>query len=72
MHGISINFDSDLNKQELIDACGDSSLKIGNIEQFAKIDKSKFKELFNNIFYSELINISNYPKKKLISLVAES
>lgn len=72
LHGISINFDSDLNKQELIDACGDSSLKIGNIEQFAKIDKSKFKELFNNIFYSELINISNYPKKKLISLVAES
>lgn len=71
-HGISINFDTDLYKQELIDACGDSSLKIGNIEHFAKINKSKFKELFNNIFYSELINISNYPKKKLISLVAES
>ena len=71
-HGISINFDTNLNKQELIDACGDSSLKIGNIEHFAKINKLKFKELFNNIFYSELINISNYPKKKLISLVAES
>lgn len=71
-HGMSINFDTDLYKQELIDACGDSSLKIGNIEHFAKINKSKFKELFNNIFYSELINISNYPKKKLISLVAES
>ena len=71
-HGISINFDTDLYKQELIDACGDSSLTIGNIEHFAKINKSKFKELFNNIFYSELINISNYPKKKLISLVAES
>ena len=71
-HGISINFDTNLYKQELIDACGDSSIKIGNIEHFAKINKSKFKELFNNIFYSELINISNYPKKKLISLVAES
>tara|TARA_A100001015_G_scaffold259158_1_gene302893 strand:- start:576 stop:1247 length:672 start_codon:yes stop_codon:yes gene_type:complete len=71
-HGISINFNTDLYKQELIDACGDSTLKIGNIDYFAKINKSKFRELFNNIFYSELINISNYPKKKLISLLAES
>ena len=45
---ISINFDTNLNKQELIDACGDSSLKIGNIEHFAKINKLKFKELFDD------------------------
>ncbi len=71
-HGMSINLDIDLNKYNNISPCGNNSIIVGNIKNFKKIKKKVLINEFISIFFEELINSINYPKKNEISLLADS
>ena len=54
LHGIALNIKCDLSKFELINPCGDSSIKVGNLEILDKIERSMLIRELSSFFVDEL------------------
>ncbi len=72
MHGLSINLNCSLDKFELIKPCGNPKIMVGNLSDYINIEKREFVKLFSKNFFSQVKLKINYPKKKEISLSADS
>ncbi len=71
-HGVSINLNIDLDKYEGINPCGEKNTKVGNLCNYLKIEKKELIEKLSSNFLLKIKEKSNYPKKKDISLSADS
>ena len=54
LHGISLNIKCDLNKFELINPCGDASIKVGNLKILDKIERNRLTNELGSFFLDEL------------------
>ena len=61
-----------LDKFGLIEPCGNPKIMVGNLSDYISIEKREFVNVFSKNFFSQVQLKINYPKKKEISLSADS
>ena len=72
MHGLSVNLNCSLDKFGLIEPCGNPKIMVGNLSDYINIEKREFANVLSKNFLSQDQLRINYPKKKEISLSADS